>query len=283
MENIKYCEYCGKEINLEQKYGSGRFCNKRCQILSVHKKGAEIAGEKSKQETEKRKKIVKCLYCGKEWKTTEKNRKFCSSSCAAKYNNSKRVISDSTRIKTSESLKKFHSQQPKKIFYCSECGKEIGKTKTGFCKNCLNSSEAGKKILSENSKKAMDILVKSGNHKGWKTRNTTSYAEQFWIEVLDNNKVSYKREFRVKYGEKSGEHYFLDFLIEKNNVLIDLEIDGKQHQYEERKNHDKIRDERLSKIGYRIYRINWNEINSEQGKTQMKSKIDNFISYLNSL
>lgn len=45
----------------------------------------------------------KCLQCGKE--TT--NKKFCSSSCAATYNNSRRHLSEETKSKISNSIKKY--------------------------------------------------------------------------------------------------------------------------------------------------------------------------------
>lgn len=71
----------------------------------------------------------------------------------------------------------------------------------------------------------------------------------------------------------------MDFFIEKNGVKIDLEIDGKQHLYEDRKIHDKERDEFLTEKGYIIYRVPWNEINSEEGKLLMKNKINDFLTF----
>lgn len=76
---------------------------------------------------------------------------------------------------------------------------------------------------------------------------------------------------------------FLDFLIEKNNIKIDLEIDGKQHNYPERKKHDLERDSYLSNLGFIVYRIPWNEINTENGKKEMKEKINKFINFYNSI
>lgn len=73
----------------------------------------------------------------------------------------------------------------------------------------------------------------------------------------------------------------MDFIIEKNGIKIDLEIDGKQHKY--RKKHDAIRDEFLTKNGFVVYRIEWNQINNEKGKEEMKNKIDAFIDFYKSL
>lgn len=81
-------------------------------------------------------------------------------------------------------------------------------------------------------------------------------------------------------GVNSVSMYFLDFLIGKN---IDLEIDGKQHGYNERSEKDIERDEILIKNGYVVYRIAWNEITSDEGSSLMKEKIDRFLTWLNTV
>lgn len=93
--------------------------------------------------------------------------------------------------------------------------------------------------------------------------------------MLDNNSIIYKRE------DFSTKKYFLDFLIEKNGIKVDLEIDGKQHK--QRKEHDVERDKFLTENGFKVYRVEWNQINNEKGKEMMKEKIDAFISFYNSL
>ena len=64
----------------------------------------------------KRKPIISnCLYCGKPFTTNDDKRKrFCNSSCAASYNNRKRSLTDETKIKISESLKKVNYSQKEK-------------------------------------------------------------------------------------------------------------------------------------------------------------------------
>ena len=66
--------------------------------------------------------------------------------------------------------------------------------------------------------------------------------------------------------------YFLDFLIQAGDTQIDLEIDGAQHKKGERLLSDQQRDEFLSDT-YTVYRIEWNEINTEAGKLKMQQKI----------
>lgn len=65
---------------------------------------------------EKKKTIKYCLFCGKEIIGGDKNKKFCNTSCAAKYNNKGRVVSKETREKISNGLKKNYTESEKKNF-----------------------------------------------------------------------------------------------------------------------------------------------------------------------
>ena len=169
----------------------------------------------------------------------------------------------------------------KKDVYCYDCAKERG------LKNLLLWDENDKRIASEKFKEAMKKsqrkLVKEGRHKGWQSRNIISYPEKFWMGVLKNNNIDFSFNHVVNkkthLGLDDNSNYFLDFLINGN---IDLEIDGKQHNYEERVESDRIRDEILTKNNYIVYRVQWNEINSEDGKNLMKQKIDNFLDFYKS-
>lgn len=168
------------------------------------------------------------------------------------------------------------------VHICQICGNEFipSITLKGDISKATTCSEECHKILaSERSKQTVQRLIKEGRHSRWVSRKITSYPEKFWINVLNNNHINFIREFKVK--QISGYCYFLDFLIEHNGHKIDLEIDGKQH--EQRKEHDKERDEYLSSLNYLIYRIDWNNINTENGKLLMKEKIDNFLNWFNNL
>lgn len=312
---IRYCEYCKKEIDENNVYGKGRFCNKRCQILSIKDKGRQTFIENAKNRKQERTVKKTCPCCGQEFETViggKGEKKFCSKHCSAIYSGNKsRDISDEQKKIISTKMKAFYELHPEKKAICSMnaqrlnnrrynhnneieqyivrperlcsiCNAKIAfNNKTGLCQRCLRTTEQGKEILSKNSKIVADRLIASGKHQGWKTRNICSYAEKFWTKVLDNNKISYKREMTVKYNNGPSDRYFLDFYIESNGRKIDLEIDGKQHKYADRAEHDRIRDERLTNLGYVVYRIDWNEINSEKGKLRMKEKIDRFLDFLN--
>ena len=95
----------------------------------VHKIADEIGFDFSSYR-EKRKRF--CLHCGKELKPGQK--KFCSSSCAAKHNNSGRKHSEETKEKIARSLSKTGTIQKKEKF-CLLCGKEL---KSGQYKFCCN-------------------------------------------------------------------------------------------------------------------------------------------------
>lgn len=69
-----------------------------------------------------------CLQCGKELHKGQK--KFCSSSCAAKYNN--KPLTEETKKKISESLKKNKNDVNKDKF-CVVCGNKITNKNTKYC------------------------------------------------------------------------------------------------------------------------------------------------------
>lgn len=95
------CFHCGKVFlpktkqsynnrkSLLKRKGRKYYCCKECEILG---KGHSIITE------------ITCKNCGKKFKPEYSDTKFCSSSCSASYNNSKRKISDSHKTNTSESI-----------------------------------------------------------------------------------------------------------------------------------------------------------------------------------
>ena len=197
-----------------------------------------------------------------------KHHEFC------KYNRSKEIIVHNCMYCGKEIRAKYIRD-----VYCYECASERG------LKNLLLYDVNGKSISSENrreaSRKVQQKLLKEGRHKGWQSRNIISYPEKFWKKVLENNGIQYSFNHVVKKSELGVENdnsnYFLDFLIDDK---IDLEIDGKQHKYADRAESDKVRDELLSKNGYLVYRVEWNEINTEVGKQHMKEKIETFLKFI---
>lgn len=81
----------------------------------------------------KQKKKRYCLLCGKELNSHQK--KFCSSSCSAKFFNLGKKLKEETKKKISESLKKRYKQEDrhKEPKFCEVCGKEIHYPNKKYC------------------------------------------------------------------------------------------------------------------------------------------------------
>lgn len=220
---------------------------------------------------------MKCERCGKEHDGSFGSGRFCCKSCA-----NARTHSNKTKSKIRESINKNGGPANKKdlskeVLICPICGKEYNpyRNKYGTIKrNKTCSPICAKQLNKINCTNTINEKVKNGEWKGWQSRNIISYPEQFWINVLKNNNIAFQKEYHFN-------KYFLDFYIEKGSVKIDLEIDGKQHLTEERSLKDKERDLFLTENGFLVYRIPWNEINSDEGSSKMKLKIEEFLLYYN--
>lgn len=240
--------------------------------------------------------IVKyCKHCGKKFFVLKvgkrKNQTFCSRSCAnhracseetkqkiknsiLNENNKKRIINKSNSV-----TKNVGNIVIEKI--CPVCGKQFYKRTLTCSIRCGHvyrvkmhpiTVETREK-LSQKAKK----LVAEGKHKGWTTRNIESYPEKFFKKVLENNNIDYefnKPVTKNELGIQENGCYFLDFAL-KNN--IDLEIDGKQHLVKERHQHDIVRDNRLKKNGWKVYRIAWKAL--PKNNEYIKAEIDKFIKW----
>ena len=213
---------------------------------------------------------IKTCPCGKEFVTkigNKKEQKTCSVGCGNKY---LKIRSKETNDKIKASLQKRFL----KTKTCKECGSLIGNKQIFCSRSCARKNRTKnpeyRKLLSEKAKER----VKNGTHKGWISRKVISYPEKFFMKVLQNNKISYEHNFPAYT-------YFIDFAILDKKVA--LEIDGKQHLLPERLESDQKKDSTLKEMGWKIYRIPWNSINSKEGKILMQNKISDFISFLNSL
>lgn len=260
--------------------------------------------EKEKDEASRSNRKFICERCGqiyikkltdKELKIYNKNEhRFCSRSCANTHLN--RSKDSRNKVRLSIMRKNFENDNHgyatfeeyvayrkmiKDGIFCSYPGcynKIKFNSKTGYCKEHMKHS----KLLSQIRRDATIKCFKEGKIKGWQTRNITSYPENFWKKVLQNNHINYEFNYPIHKRSLGFENalqstcYFLDFKIGNN---VDLEIDGNQHLDEDRKEHDKIRDKALTSHGWKVYRIPWNEINSKNGKLQMKKKIDDFLNW----
>lgn len=290
---------CGKQFDNSQAYNGHRCHCKQYQIETYgeehYQKNKELIlarcanASKTLHNTllKKKQEILEkwvseqhtCEHCGKIMTEKYGSGRFCSKICGCSH----RHLSENSRKKISETLKAhfektINKREPPK---CSICGKPLKKQpKTGLCQDCLRYTEEGRKIRSDISQKSQKNIIAEGRHKGWQPRNIKSKSEEYFAQILDTYKIEYKREFPVKH---INQNYLLDFFICKNNKLVDVEIDGKQHNYKDRIKLDKIRDEFLQQKGYIIYRIKWPYRNSVNSQQLIKNNIDNFISFYNNL
>jgi len=293
------CIDCGAVFDNRFKYSSHR---------STH----FTKGRKFPERNAKKKIITKICICGKSFdqEVSEKAKKAyiretCSKTCTNKLihlrdNKSKvkKIICKNCGIsfeigkrgssKNCPACNKLNIfKKLKCALHCRNCRKELPyPNESGLCKFCwqeYQKTDKYKKKIRLKLVAAAKKKVKEGTHVGWKTRNIMSYPEKFFQKVLDNNGL--KGEYVINkpipkknLGLKGACCYFLDFYFDK--FKLDLEVDGSQHEFPERKLSDKNRDEALTKNGYKVYRIKWREIRSKAGKEYIKEEINRFLNFL---
>jgi len=231
-----------------------------------------------------------CPRCNKEH---TKKGIYCSRECA-----NVREHSEETKQKISNSVNTNNKKNNKfmrksSVYKCLNCEKEFKPRKKNqkfCCHKCSGVYFFNNDITGEYNKNKLSKIFKQLYATGkikvdpWKIRyaHSISFPEQFFMKKLANNNIFYYREFIVKTNNKS-KFYYIDFALVKNGKKIDLEIDGRQHKYKERKESDKKRDIFLTSKNWIVYRVEWNEINTNKGKELMKQKIDDFLKFYESL
>lgn len=158
-----------------------------------------------------------CLNCGKELKKGQN--KFCSSSCAASFNNKKRgKRSEETKKKISESLKSKY--EPNR---CIICGNIIDNRNKKYCSDeCKNKKIREKSLKKEkkySSTKIKNICLECGKeYIGCKGTNFCSNEcsskyrhKELYKDFLENN----EKYCRANYSPKA---FKKDILIEQGGV-----------------------------------------------------------------
>lgn len=294
MEQKYICRYCGKECKNEN---SLRNHERLCKMNPDHqqhtgfvygwtkglnKENSEVykkISEKAKAKYHKKFIPYFCEKCGKLVEEKYGSGRFCSRECANSH-----IHTEQQNNKISDSLYDFYNKHRKTIKtrkkICVICGKEFEPTRTQknkISKSTTCGDECMHKLRSNRSYYSQQKLIKEGKHKGWTTRNIESFAERFFKKVLENNKINYEFNKPIeknKLGIQENGCYFLDFALSNK---IDLEIDGKQHKLEDRRAHDKIRDERLTNNGWKVYRIEWKSL--PKNNEYIKNEIDKFLEW----
>jgi len=115
---------------------------------------------------------------------------------------------------------------------------------------CGNSS-----CTKELQRKARLKFMKDNPEKtAWRLSNM-SYPEKIFIKKCEELKLSEKH---LIIREKSEFPYFIDFAFEHEKVAV--EIDGSQHNLEERKKSDSQKDKLLIELGWRVIRFTAKDI-----------------------
>lgn len=212
---------------------------------------------------------MKCENCSNEHDGKYGAGRFCGSKCARGF---------STKEKRQEINEKVSSKLKKDFRWndCLFCGAQItnGKRKKKFCNNSCSVSYRVKydknylRKLSEQAKRAIKRREALGLPCGWMIHKyKPSYAETFFMKVFKDKGIKYN--YNVKCGK-----YSIDFVI--NNHFA-LEIDGKQHDWIERKKSDARKDKYLKSRNYYVHRIKWKNINNVDGKKYITSEINNLL------
>lgn len=154
-----------------------------------------------------KKEKIKCLNCEEEFEIfsnnkRQKNRKFCSSSCSAIFNNKKRK----------ESNQKIKNKIKKEKVQCVVCGSEINRNSSKYCSNSChmeyryieyinewkNNNADGMRGENSISKHIKKYLIKKFDGKcsncGWGEKNKYTGNIPLEVEHIDGDSQNNKEE-----------------------------------------------------------------------------------------
>ena len=257
-------------------FGYSNSAVKKRSMEVLKKNGFDLSIFEGKNKNKKYQRITKkCPICEVEFLTLDGHKKE-KETCSVKCSNSlhPRRIKNPVKKKRTypPGYKQKNSKKEKECFICNSIflGTKKARTCSKECSNQLQRNIMKEKVL-------------NGEHKGWTNRKISSYPEEFFKGVLSNLNLPYEFNFPVSkssLGVKSSSAYFLDFYIQIGGRKIDLEIDGKQHEYPDRKESDQERDSLLMQNGYEVYRIKWKNPITEENKKYIESEIERMKTFL---
>ena len=224
--------------------------------------------------------IVKknCPVCGKEFETQQghpKEKTTCSYECSNTYFADIRHT-DESKEKTSNSLNYYHqingtTQEPI-TKCCPECSKvfQTYKVPQIYCSgSCARKASWKNEEYRNNLVSQVNQRVASGQHKGCASRAKLepSFPEKITIQILNELSIKLEREHKV-------DKWFIDFADVNRKIAI--EIDGKQHEWSERKASDEVKDAHLISQGWRVHRIKWKKLTVET-RQELKNKLEEIL------
>lgn len=226
-----------------------------------------------------------CLFCKKEHNYSYSRGRYCSEYCARC--SSTEHISPESRQKQINTLRSLHRYSVKENDQKTLKPLKLHKRYRRYYEPNMELKRKRTSLRrSESSRAAAQKRIDNGTHKGWTVRgkHLMSYAEKYWASVLDNHGIEYVSEYTIaksQLGLPGSAAYFLDFaVVTPNGVMIDLEIDGKQHKYPERAASDKIRDDALKRNNIVVYRIEW--INSAHDRPTVEKQVKDLLDFFRS-
>lgn len=182
--------------------------------------------------------------------------RFCCRGCSNAA--VKRLEKEESRRKVSAAL----SKPAKTEWTCSQCSFIFTSlTRKRVCsKKCF----ATAKMVG--GKKASQTMRKNGTFSGWHNRRfEPSYPERYFIELFLKEQITgWEREKKVG-------RWFIDFAFPEK--MLAVEIDGRQHDDEDRKQKDQEKDLFLNKSGWNVMRIKWKNPKDEKGKAFLYPQI----------
>ena len=203
----------------------------------------------------------------------------CSSKCSNTYFSESKHTELSNLKRSLKLLKKYDGKhtidtKTNKIvkivsLVCPLCKKSFTSSKE--TQKCCSQSCATKLNWQNPKYKAhmtacVNERIANGEHKGWASREkmVPSFPEKVTMEILAELELhSLKREF------KCGK-WFIDFADVERKIA--LEIDGKQHEFPERKASDETKDSFLVQEGWTVHRIKWKKL-TDKSRVVLKDKI----------
>jgi len=125
---------------------------------------------------------------------------------------------------------------------------------------------------SEQTRKKISIAriqaIKEGKTSRWQSISGRSYPEKYFEKYLINEGFIFETQYHINDGKRN---YFLDFYFPE--YKINLEIDGSQHEWPERIESDRRRDDFLRSNGIKVIRIKWGDPKKKDVLCHFREKI----------
>lgn len=208
---------------------------------------------------------MKCVWCEKELskKQEKENRRFCSTSCSAKWRTSN---FDYHKKKTPEGLKSL-----------SDSLKERWKTSSFRENNRIRMTEDNPSRLPDYRDKVVKTMIERGGYKNNFIAGNGKiskieqiiYGEMISRGFVYNYAIPTREAIKEFPNKKYATNYKPDFTLISKKICI--EIDGEDHD----KRIDDKKDECLSYLGFLVFRFSNKQVN--ENPKQILKEVDRIV------